>query len=87
LKTGECIPLFLLVKAFLGFTQNSFEKRHAATCRFQKGFVKSREIFQPIGRKGSKFKREWCMHRSFQKSFENSKASGLKGRGHDFRTG
>jgi hypothetical protein len=36
---------------------------------FQKGFVKIREMFQPIGRKGSKFKREWCIHSLFSKGF------------------
>jgi hypothetical protein len=36
---------------------------------FQKGFVKIWEIIQPIGRKGSKFKREWCMHSLFSKEF------------------
>ncbi len=39
---------------------------------FQKGFVKIWEMFQPIGRKGSKFKRT----PSFQKSFKHSIASG-----------
>jgi hypothetical protein len=32
------IPLFLLVNALLGFTQNSFEKRLEGTCLFSKRF-------------------------------------------------
>jgi hypothetical protein len=47
-----------LVDAFLGFAQNSFEERQAAACRFSKEFCESRELYQPIGRKGLKPRRE-----------------------------
>jgi hypothetical protein len=33
-------PLLLLVKVFLGFTENCFEKLLGATCRFSKRFCK-----------------------------------------------
>jgi hypothetical protein len=41
LKRKSGIPLFLLVNAFLGFTQNSFEKRLKATCVFSRRFCKN----------------------------------------------
>jgi hypothetical protein len=45
---------------------------------FQKGFVKIREIFQPIGREGWNSKENSACIPSFQKSFENSKAFGVQ---------
>jgi hypothetical protein len=44
-------------QCFVGFTQNSFELGLQPLAAFQRGFVKVREMFQLIGRKGSKFKR------------------------------
>jgi hypothetical protein len=54
--------LFLLVDIFLRFAHNSFEEQQAATCRFSTEFRKNREMYQPIGRKGLNFIREYCMH-------------------------
>jgi hypothetical protein len=48
---------------------------------FQKGFGKIREMFQPIGRRESKFKTNGACTLSFQKTFENSEAFGAKGTG------
>jgi hypothetical protein len=47
-----------LVNNFLGFTQNSFEKRLEATYLFSIRFGKIWEMFQPIGRAVLKCKRE-----------------------------
>jgi hypothetical protein len=47
------IPLFLMVNALLGFTQNSFEKRLEGTCLFS-----NFENVPANGRDGLKFKRE-----------------------------
>jgi hypothetical protein len=35
------MALFLLAEKFIGFAQNSFEERQAATCRFLKEFCKN----------------------------------------------
>jgi hypothetical protein len=41
--------------------------------------VKIKEMYKLIGRKGLKFKREWCTHsQSSKKSLVNSKVSGFK---------
>jgi hypothetical protein len=36
---------------------------------FQKGFLKIRKMFQPIGREGLQFKREYYTHSLFSKEF------------------
>jgi hypothetical protein len=62
------MALILLVDVFLGFAHNSFEKEKAATFRFSKEFcVNPGNV--PIGRRGLKFKREWCRHSQSSKEF------------------
>jgi hypothetical protein len=65
LKPGECIPLFLFVNAFLGFTQIGLEPLAA----FQKVFVKNSGNVPTNRKKGIKFKRKWCIHSLFSKEF------------------
>jgi hypothetical protein len=80
LKAGECIPFFLLVKVFLGFTQNCFEKRLGATCRFSKRFCKNSGNVPTNRKNGIKIQKRMvhAYTSSFQKSFETSIASGVK---------
>jgi hypothetical protein len=67
LKTGECVPLSLLVKAFLGFTQNSFEKW------LFKRFCKNSGNVPTNRKKGNYSKENGACTPSFQKSVKIQK--------------
>jgi hypothetical protein len=66
-----------LVDTFVGFAQNSFEERRAATCRFSKEFYANPGN---VGRKGLNLKGDSEGTPSLQKSFANWKAFGVKRR-------
>ncbi len=73
------IPLILLVYEFLGFAQNSFEKRQAATCRFSKEFCENPGNVLTNRKEGILNSKENSdLTPSLQTSFVNSKAFGVK---------
>jgi hypothetical protein len=51
METASAILLFLLIDKFPEFVLTPRGKRLAATCAFERSFVKIRETFRPIERK------------------------------------
>jgi hypothetical protein len=68
-----------LVDVFIGFGQNSFEKRQAASCRFSKEFCENPGNVLTNRKEGIKIQKRIVNSLSLQKSFVNSKALVLSG--------
>jgi hypothetical protein len=60
------------------FAKKPFEKWQADMCCFSNEFLQSWETCRPVERKGTQFKREYCIHLLSSKVFGKFKRYGVK---------